>query len=210
MLPTEDLENECLTSLVGQIFSELIIGNLVSNKLSEPWLLLEIFIMLTRLTKGASQSTDHSTALAQSESDKPDSTAPKVRPVKASVGSSMHQLFWSMVQWGFLVINAVRLVINILVLSRSLPPRSAPFFVKRQNVTDHHNDGQSFKPLTASASKLEPVKAPIADFKIWSCIGNLLEMDARMPWLNGAISMLQWCSTRGPGRVAGYDGVIDR
>ena len=41
LLPTEDLENSCLTALVGQIFSEMIIGNGIGGKASEPWLLWE-------------------------------------------------------------------------------------------------------------------------------------------------------------------------
>ncbi|KAI0016692.1 PXA domain-containing protein [Xylariomycetidae sp. FL0641] len=45
LLPTEDLENDCLTSLVGQILSEMIIGNLIVNKLSEPWLIWEMLII---------------------------------------------------------------------------------------------------------------------------------------------------------------------
>ncbi|TLS26914.1 hypothetical protein PpBr36_05223 [Pyricularia pennisetigena] len=40
LLPTEDLENPCLTALVGQIISELIIGGVVAKKASEPWMLL--------------------------------------------------------------------------------------------------------------------------------------------------------------------------
>ena len=39
LLPTEDLENTCLTALVGEILSELVIGNLLANRISQPWLL---------------------------------------------------------------------------------------------------------------------------------------------------------------------------
>ncbi len=41
LLPTEDLENDCLTSLVGQIFSEMVIGGGIGEKACEPWLLWE-------------------------------------------------------------------------------------------------------------------------------------------------------------------------
>ncbi|KAM3453501.1 hypothetical protein MY3296_003732 [Beauveria thailandica] len=57
LLPTEDLENPCLTAIVGQIFSELIVGNIVAGKASQPWLLYEsiciagraLFLLGTRL-----------------------------------------------------------------------------------------------------------------------------------------------------------------
>ena len=41
LLPTEDFENDCLTSLVGQIISEMILGNGIGEKACEPWLLWE-------------------------------------------------------------------------------------------------------------------------------------------------------------------------
>jgi hypothetical protein len=41
LLPTEDLENDCLTAIVGQVFSEMIIGGAIGGKASEPWLLWE-------------------------------------------------------------------------------------------------------------------------------------------------------------------------
>ncbi|TQS32233.1 hypothetical protein Golomagni_07458, partial [Golovinomyces magnicellulatus] len=49
LLPTEDLENPCLTSLVEQIFSELIIGNNIANKASQPWLLYECICIAARV-----------------------------------------------------------------------------------------------------------------------------------------------------------------
>jgi hypothetical protein len=35
-------------------------------------------------------------------------------------------------------------------------------------------------------------------------------MDKRMPWLYGALSMLQWITITGPGRIACFDGKLDR
>lgn len=49
LLPTEDLDNECLTALVGQILSELIIGNVVIGKLSQPWMIWECLIITARV-----------------------------------------------------------------------------------------------------------------------------------------------------------------
>lgn len=207
LLPTEDLENECLTSLVGQIVSELIVGNLVVNKLSEPWLLMEICIMLTRLAKGAPQSTS---PVTPEQGNLSNSNPSKIQQTKGRKGLALHHHFWSLVQWGFLAVNSIRLFINLVVLSWSLRPRSTTLFVEKPNVTDQHSQGKPFKPLTSSISRHAPVRAPIAEFKVWTFVANLLEMDARMPWLVGAISMVQWTSTRGLGRIAGYDGVVDR
>ncbi|XP_044724281.1 PXA domain-containing protein [Hirsutella rhossiliensis] len=49
LLPTEDLENPCLTALVGQIFSELIIAGVLVNKAAQPWLVFEAFTVLSSI-----------------------------------------------------------------------------------------------------------------------------------------------------------------
>jgi splicing suppressor protein 51 len=47
-------------------------------------------------------------------------------------------------------------------------------------------------------------------FMIWSCTSNLIQLDARMPWLSGAASMLQLALLKGPGRIASLNGRMDR
>ncbi|KAI2469219.1 PXA domain-containing protein [Annulohypoxylon bovei var. microspora] len=210
LLPTEDLENECLTALVGQIFSELVIGNLVVNKLSEPWLIWEILIMLTRLvrTKGAIK-TSASGDITPSINLKAGSGIVPSTTSKTSV--HIQEAFWSVIQWGFVIVNSIRLMISTLMLSRALPPRSTPSFGRLAKPAFHDGDEEeSYHPPAALETPSQPVKIPIADFKIWPCAGNLLEIDARMPWMSGALSMIQWGALRGPGNLAGFDGMIDR
>ncbi|KAI1212974.1 PXA domain-containing protein [Annulohypoxylon truncatum] len=208
LLPTEDLENECLTALVGQILSELVIGNLIVNKLSEPWLIWEILIMLTRLvrTKGAVKASEPRD-ITPSINLKAD--AGIVPPTTSKTSLHIQESFWTVIQWGFTIVNSIRLMISTLMLSRSLPPRSTPSFVRLAK-TPFDGDEESYHPPAASETPSQPVKIPIADFKIWSCAGNLLEIDARMPWMSGAFSMIQWGAIRGPGNLAGFDGMIDR
>jgi PXA domain len=42
LLPTEDLQNECLRSLVGQILAEMIVGNIIGTRICESWALWEL------------------------------------------------------------------------------------------------------------------------------------------------------------------------
>ncbi|KAI1335486.1 PXA domain-containing protein [Xylariaceae sp. FL0016] len=205
LLPTEDLENECLTSLVGQILSELIIGNLVVNKLSEPWLLYEIMIIITRKVSEKDQA--HTNGGSAERSAVPD---PKfsIGHISKRTGS-LHQMFWAVLQWVFLAATSIRVMINALVLSRSLPPRSTSVFASSADSTIDLTSEKSHHSSPAVKAS-PPVRVPIADFHIWSFIGNLLEMDRRMPWLCGALTMMQWGAMRGPGMVAGFNGVFDR
>lgn len=209
LLPTEDLENECLTTLVGQLFSELIIGNLIANKLSEPWLIWEGLIMLTKLAR--SKGPTKASGSRPIEQDiYPKGNSGVIRPTTRKYSMYIQQAFWSVIQWGFIVVNSIRLVISTIMLSRTLPPRSTLTAIHQVNPTSKGGQEDTYHPPATLEARSQPVNVPVADFKIWSCIGNLLEMDARMPWMSGALAMLQWGATRGPGSLAGLDGMIDR
>ncbi|KAK8021195.1 hypothetical protein PG990_006333 [Apiospora arundinis] len=208
LLPTEDLENECLTSLVGQIFSELIIGNLFINKLSEPWMLWEIMIILTRL---ADQGNSSGTAGSKKGAGNTGSngTARGLAP-KQPRGFSISRAFWSLIQWGFLAVSLIRAFITTIAQSRSLPPRPPPTAVRTLGSKNHADGQKQYDSLADVRLPETPVKVPIVQFSLWSCLANLLEVDVRMPWLGATLSLLQWGAVRGPGTVADYDGFIDR
>ncbi len=203
LLPTEDLENGCLTTLVGQILSELIIGNAVANRLSEPWLIWELLIIASR-TAGRRKTTEDGGRLGKQSS---------ASPGRRSLASAQ-ALCWTLIQWCFLAVSFIRTAFAILLASGSLPPRTShgAVFHKSTTTTRHGT-----KPLTtglgASSSTNagpRPSKTPVLAFRSWSAISNLAEMDRRMPWLCGASSMLQWIAVMGPGRIAGVDGKLDR
>jgi hypothetical protein len=198
LLPTEDLENGCLTALVGQIFSELIIGNAVANRLSEPWLIWELLIIASR-TAGRQKTTEAKDRLGQSSNPSSD----------AKRRFSVHALFWAVLQWCFLAISFIRTAFAILVTSASLPPRTS-HGAGTKGAT-RHETGQGPIRLTSSLdADLHPPRTPVLAFRCWSAVSNLAEMDVRMPWLRGALSMLQWIAAMGPGRIASVDGRLDR
>ncbi|KAK3997239.1 PXA domain-containing protein [Cladorrhinum sp. PSN332] len=198
LLPTEDLENGCLTALVGQIFSELIIGNSVANRLSEPWLIYELFIITSRIVGRRKQPAEgHENASGRPNKDATDGR---------SSSFSIQALFWRVIHWGFLATSFIRLAFSVLMTSRSLPPRtSGGSTVPRKNETNatYHHEVE----LEPSS---EPSMTPVLAFRCWAAISNLIEMDTRMPWLRGAMSMLQWVSMTGPGQIAAVDGRLDR
>lgn len=212
LLPTEDLENECLTSLVGQILSELIIGNLIINKLSEPWLLWEIIIILTRVAKQGETANTTPGPPEQTNSASPcvKPTINSPRPPAKQQAWSIHQWFWAAVQWLFFVVSSIRLVLNTAITSRALPPRSVPTLNNRQETMGGSSGKGSYQPPRDPGTQEQQTKVPIAAFSLWPCIANLLEVDARMPWLRGALSLVQWGAMKGPGMLAGHNGVIDR
>jgi hypothetical protein len=200
-----------LTSLVGQIFSELIIGNLVANKISEPWLLLEMFIILARVAdrRSTPDAPGPSSFQTPGEGDHGQGATVPL-PARSRTWLSIQQVFWSFIQWGFLAVTSIRLFIATVILSRSLPPRTAPVSVPKLDSTSHYDSEKSYSPPPDAEAQPVSVKVPIVDFSLWHCVANLLEMDVRMPWLTAALSLLQWGAMKGPGRFAGYNGIIDR
>lgn len=186
LLPTEDLENRCLTALVGQILSELVIGNAVANRLSEPWLIWELLIIASRAVGRRRAAEDQRESAEQSSG----------ASLAGRRGFSIQALFWTVLQWCFLAASFIRAAFAVLRKSGSLPRRAS-----------RHSAGSG----SSSSKKGPPLsKAPLLAFRCWSAISNLVEMDRRMPWLWGSLSLLQWIAVTGPGRIGGVDGRLDR
>ncbi|RKK72259.1 hypothetical protein BFJ69_g10291 [Fusarium oxysporum] len=193
LLPTEDLENPCLTSLVEQIFSELIIGNVIANKASQPWMLYEGICITARVLR---QGNDQGVVVAETQND---SGGPKV-DVKGRRSWSVRSMFLAVIQLGMLVVASLRFITTALVMASSLPARATPLDEK-EALLDHDKSPPRSSDL---------VKAPILSCRVWTCLGNLFELSLRMPWLDGFLSLLQYGAVNGPGRIAGHDGPIDR
>lgn len=197
LLPTEDLENPCLTALVGQIFSELIIGNVIANKASQPWLLYEGICITARVIhEKRAKASETIDLIAESLDVDP--------PVKKRRGWSAQAIFVSIIHLGILLAGMIRFIASTLVMTSSLPPRST--LDDKRVVTDHAKI-ENAPPQTGNASV---TKAPIMTFRIWSCVGNLIEFGSRMPWLFGFLSLVQLGAVEGPGQIAGLDGPVDR
>ena len=207
LLPTEDLENDCLTALVGQIVSEMILGGGIGGKASEPWLLWEGITKIVEFTQAQLPKSKARVRLDRSNS------VPSVTTGKTSkMGQSIQKTFWLVLQYVFVAFTAVRIIIVSLATSSSLPSRIGPSMKIPGSV--HSQDCVEPPNLTntntTSKGRTPPLKQPILKMKIWSCVSTLLDLEARMPWLYATISMLQWGAIIGPGKVGSTDGMIDR
>lgn len=238
LLPTEDLENDCLTSLVGQILSEMILGGGIGGKAAEPWLLWEALTKVAETIQAqtpkskAEVRAKRSNSLSIRKSQDPERLSPATTddsegaasqvtktglattgPQKRMVEKnwSFQKTFWLILQYLFVGFTAIRFVVITIVNSSSLPSRIAK--------QDDSTLSPAAKPITNTTTTIlsdggrplaPPFKVPIIKMKIWSFLSNLLDLDARMPWLSATISMIQWGALIGPGRLANTDGRIDR
>lgn len=206
LLPTEDLENDCLTTLVGQIFSEMILGGGIGGKASEPWLLWDgltkvVEVIQTKISKPKAQvNHDDSYPL--------DVTEPSTKPWR--FGWSIQKHFWQLLQYIFLAFTAIRFIIIALATSSSLPSRIV--YTRKMSGVGSKDGVEPLANMDSSmtSENLTPLKQPILNMKIWSCASSLLDLDGRMPWLNATLSMLQWVAIAGPGMVGNTDGRVDK
>ena len=75
---------------------------------------------------------------------------------------------------------------------------------------DHMEPPESTNADDIWDGRTNQTKQPIVKMKIWSCAANLLDLDARMPWLSATFSMLQHVALTGPGKLGNTDGTIDK
>lgn len=222
LLPTEDLENDCLTALVGQIFSEMILGEGIGGKACEPWLLWEAFTKIAEVIQEHLPKSKARVRLERSNSgsnsDLGESTPPAVseRGIRRwEVGKSVEKWFWLILQYAFLAFTAARFAIISISNSSTLPRRVDPWS-KIHDGMDVSFPNEDTKPsglekdMRTPAARRRPTKQPILAMKIWSCISRLLDADSRMPWLSATMSLLQWGAITGPGSLGNTDGMIDR
>jgi hypothetical protein len=217
LLPADDLGNGCLRSLVAEIFAEMILGNGISGKACEGWLLWEGIAKIADglQSDGADKedcqsddaASDHERSrlerfgLLASSSEEHGMSPAAGDYNRTTIPMHVSALFWTVMQYAFLACTALRAVFVTATTASSLPSRcivSQPFT----------NDELPTDP-PASSPSLER-KRPIVSMKLWSCAARFVELDMRMPWLAGVISMLHYGALVGPGRVGATDGVLDR
>ena len=138
ILPQEDLENGCLRALVAEIMSEMIVGQALSNKACEPWLLWEV---ITRVLEATNLPTRFGDTVSVGKSEEENrvskgrlehfgllsaSKTSEAGPPGASTASSRPALglFWLGVQYLILAFTAARSLIVAVASSSSLPARS--------------------------------------------------------------------------------------
>jgi hypothetical protein len=214
LLPTEDYKNDCLTSLVGAILSDMIIGNGIGGKACEPWLIWEGISKITEIVQNqmpkakAQVRADKSiTSLGESREQET-----KLAPNCSASRWSIQKTFWLVLQYAFLTFTTIRFIIVTTATSSSLPSRSSRFVKNPDSspVRDGLEPPDSSGPSHDGRSRISSIKQPILNMKIWSCASNLIEADIRIPWLSATISMLQWFSLYGPGQIGSTDGMLDK
>ena len=204
LLPTEDLENACLRTLVADVVAEAILGNAIGGKLAEGyfiWGSISKIIAIVKArtepkTTGKDIEVDTRSRLEKfgllSERSK------ATRPPSDSYRSTVSSAFWRMVQYAYLAFVAIRFIVEGFMAASSRLRRSSSI----SNSTASSPIAKSFHATQAPR--------PLVRFKIFSLISSILDVPLRAPWLLGSLSLLQYHLVHGPLTLGGTDGIIDQ
>lgn len=230
LLPTEELANDCLRVLVTDIFSDMILGNGVSQKACEPWLLWDAITTIIKVSGPSSSASRETATVAASQLEQfglvshPENDEHEFRrglmhawspDAAAAAAASASRLFWTMAQLFFFAFVAARTFVYAVANFSSLPPRSKtwlpvqPWRSADSKDTKHVDmtDG-----LDTNQAEISPSNdhRPILSMSLWKAAARLVELDLRMPWLSGLLKLAHHVAMFGPGRLGTLDGSVDR
>lgn len=206
ILPPEDLANPCLSVMVEEVASELIMHNAICGKACESWLLWEgVTKLINTLRPKPQDSTSVSSpptkrleqyGLLSSDVGGQD---PPPRNYERRPVDAIAQLFWSTLQYIVMAYMLLRAFVMALMHEASGSTRS-----NRRSMSRTVDQYQEVDDCLD-----HPPKA-IVEMRAWSCLGRLMSLQDRMPWLSGSISLVQWLSLHGPGQVCRTNSTLDR
>lgn len=190
LLPTEDLENGCLRTLVGDILGEMMLGNWIGRTACEGRVWWDGIAKLAETVRERIEEP-----AAGREIDSPEISTSFPSPQTTDISSSwttqhLSALLWQVLNYAFLIGTFLRFMLVTLLTSSTLPTRSS-------------------SSSSRMSSQYLP-KRPILNMKIWTLTSTLLDLPTRMPWLEGFLQLIRHALITGPGRLGDTDGVLDR
>ncbi|KAF2224283.1 PXA domain-containing protein [Elsinoe ampelina] len=229
LLPPEDLQNPCLKVLVNEIFSEMIIGNVLGGKVSEGWFLWEgitkaIQAVRTDGTavpdnlnpKKAARLEQFGLLSAEAPTRAPDRARQRARSVYAMIINAG----WELLRIGILIHGVIRAVFIALSDAVYLPARrveheptssgNSVTWSPSSSFTSSPNPNASSRSDVVQDSATKPSRTPIIRMSAWRVPFTILGLSTSMPWLTGALALIQHYAVHGPGQVGGVDARLDR
>jgi hypothetical protein len=213
LLPTEDVRSAALRALAQEILAETILGGVVLGKMAESavvWDMITNGINAARRQRGADngervekdggegRSTAGSSRLDQygllsgpAQAEETDAVVAKKQTI-AQTASSLAATLLAALNYGLLLLLALRAAAPALLAAKSLPLRAS---VRASVDPQHHERAKERAVLEMGA---------------WSLAASATEFRERMPWLAGLLALAQQATVDGPAAVGRADGRLDR
>ena len=210
LLPTEDLENACLRTLVADVIAESILGNAIGGKVSDGWFIWSTLRKLVEMVKAKVHPKATVEAIKEDTRGRlekfgllsENAEKPQTGRLKGAHPSTLSSWFWSGLQYIYLTAISIRFVVTGLLLAHSQPSRSLS--TPRPRTTS-----PTEKRLQAEPSAWGDCR-PLLCFKIFPLLSTFLNLPSRTPWLTGSLALLQHHLLHGLFRVGATDGILDQ
>lgn len=207
LLPTEDLENICLRTLVEDVLSDLILGNEVSGKMCESWFIWTTISKIISLVKH--QDSALMTSTGQSEAAEKKNRLEHFgllsndgfnhQPPRKPYSFTLSQWIWKLLYSVYLAYVTMQFIIGGLLHTAF---SNAEASITDTTAADHH---------TISKTTNQPVPCrPVLSYRAFGLIAELVGIPQRMPWLSGSLSLFQSLILTGPGKLGEAGSIVDR
>jgi PXA domain len=212
LLPTEDLENSCLRTLVGDVLADLILGDEIGGKVCEGWFVWTAVSRLISvvLKHEAQNETDgeETQDIQRSRLERFGLLSPKKELSSSDLSgrerSSASIWMWRILQGAYLVCMGTWFLLTGLL--RAALPTSAGEIISSPITPSPINRANEAPSWTAKTA----TRRPILDYKLFGMMSQLLDVPRRMPWLEGMLSLLRYGLLMGPGKLGETDRILNR
>ena len=207
LLPTEDLENACLRTLVADVISDSILGNSIGGKVCEGWFIWSSINKVVEVVKAKIEPRATGEQIevdTRSRLEKFGLLSDQSRDAEHSKQirrSAFSSSFWRILQYGYLAFVALRFIILGFITSYSQSPRS-------HSALRTSKSTESSPVEKAAESHHRP--RPILDFSIFPLVSIFMDLSSSMPWLSGSVALLQHHLIHGPLNIGATGGIIDQ
>ena len=216
LLPTEDLQNLPLRTIVSDIIADLILGQAIGGKVCKPWFLHETIIRIVQVIRSKIEPKATGKEIEDAARSRLDKFGLLPSKEEASmIHSPQHHqshvwaLFWRLLQAAFLLFVSARFIVAGLFRARSLPSRSHSFKSTPPSPIAYKVANAS--SLSQSWSGPPSIQfRPILNYRVLSMVSTLLDLSTRMPWLTGLLSLGKHGLLTGAGGLGSADSVLDK
>jgi hypothetical protein len=214
LLPTEDLENKCLRTLVEDVLADLILGNEVSGRACEGWFVWEsiskVISLVTRRRTDRTEDNKESDGKAASRLERfglLSTTEGQSQNDSSRYNQSSFSLWmWKTLYAIYLLYMTFRFLLTGLFRTAISLPK-----VRTEQLPSSDESASARGPMRTPSGKgkTRPRRA-VLDYEAFGLISQLIDIPQRMPWLSGFVSLIRTLLLIGPGRLGDADSILDR
>jgi hypothetical protein len=218
LLPTEDLGNACLRTLVTDVISDLILGQAIGQKISEPWFVHGTISKVVDIVTSRMAQPRDGTGV-------PDTDGPKDRLEKFGLlssklvekennsstrrQSSLSAWLWRLLQYAFVAYQIMRFLLLGLAHAHRLPRRA------------HAGQFERFPPSSfARQRRTDPARPPLVhklssprafiNYRLFACMSTILDLTSNMPWFTSSLAYCEHALSTGPGKYGAANSTLDK